>query len=101
MALAKDLGKGDQERGKLILLSMVEYNLLALRPDSELARDLPEEVYGGDEDEVVTFISPAHAGSAKKELLIWKNAANRWAGLLNPRNWLPKAKSMPKEKSEY
>jgi hypothetical protein len=32
--------------GEAVLLSMVEYNLVALRPRSELARDLPLEVFG-------------------------------------------------------
>ena len=55
--------------GKAVLLSMVEYNLLALRPPSELARDLPPDVYGDDElDMVVTLQLPVHVWAAKKIL---------------------------------
>jgi hypothetical protein len=32
--------------GAAALASLLEYNLLALRPDSELARDLAQEVFG-------------------------------------------------------
>jgi hypothetical protein len=67
--LAKDLGKGDGKTGRQILLSMVKYNLLALRPYSTLARDLPLEVYGVGEKEVVTLPSPGHVWAAKRELL--------------------------------
>jgi hypothetical protein len=67
--LAKELGKGDEEHGDAIILSMVKYNLLALRPYSTLARDLPREVYGVGEKEVVTLPSPGHTWAAKRELL--------------------------------
>ncbi len=56
--------------GNAILLSMMEYKLLALRPYSTLARDLPEEVFGDDASEiVVTLPSAAHVFEAKQELL--------------------------------
>jgi hypothetical protein len=67
--LAIELGKGDEEHGDAIILSMVKYNLLALRPYSTLARDLPREVYGVGEKEVVTLPSPGHTWAAKRELL--------------------------------
>lgn len=67
--LEKDLGKGDGKTGKQIILSMVKYNLMALRPYSTLARDLPREVYGVDEEEVVTLPSPGHIWAAKRILL--------------------------------
>jgi hypothetical protein len=40
-----------------------------LRPYSTLARDLPREVYGVGEKEVVTLPSPGHTWAAKGELL--------------------------------
>ena len=51
--------------GAEVLLSMVKYNLLTVRPYSTLARDLPREVYGEDKGEVVTLPSPAHVSAAK------------------------------------
>ena len=63
--IKKELGDGDGEKGSEILLSMVKYNLLALRPFTTLARDLPEEVYGDDEEDVVTLPLPAHVWAAK------------------------------------
>ncbi|KAG7666861.1 hypothetical protein KSW81_000627 [Nannochloris sp. 'desiccata'] len=82
--LEKDVGNGDGKTGKQIILSMVEYNLLALRPYSTLARDLPLEVYGVGEKEVVTLPSPSHVWAAKRELLERKIDAD-------------KAKSKPKK----
>ncbi|KAG7667442.1 hypothetical protein KSW81_004140 [Nannochloris sp. 'desiccata'] len=59
--LANGFGKKEMVKQAMkILLSMVKYNLLALRPYSTLARDLPLEVYGVDEEEVVTLPSPGH-----------------------------------------
>jgi hypothetical protein len=47
-------------RGFEVLLSLVEHNLLALRPRSRLARDLPPEVFEGRLGaRVVTLPSPA------------------------------------------
>jgi hypothetical protein len=47
-------------RGFEVLLSLVEHNLLALRPESRLARDLPPEVFEGELGaRVVTMPSPA------------------------------------------
>ena len=56
--------------GKKVLLSMVKYNLLALRPASDLARDLPLEVYGKGKS-VVTLVSPAHLWAAKDSRAEW------------------------------
>jgi hypothetical protein len=67
--LAMELGKGDEERGDEVILSMVKYNLLTLRPYSTLARDLPLEVYGVEEEEVVTLPSAGHKWAAKRILL--------------------------------
>lgn len=67
--LAKKLGKGDVKAGNRIILSLVRYNLLALRPYSTLARDLPLEVYGDAKEEVVTLPSPGHVWAAKQILL--------------------------------
>ena len=64
--LAKELGKGDDEMGEKILLSMVKYNFLAVRPYSSLARDLPREVYGDGKKEVVTLPSPGDVWAAKR-----------------------------------
>jgi hypothetical protein len=59
----------ESAEGENILMSMVKYNLLALRPPSELARDLPPEVYGVDElDIAVTLPLPVHVWAAKKLL---------------------------------
>ncbi|KAG7667017.1 hypothetical protein KSW81_000765 [Nannochloris sp. 'desiccata'] len=66
--LEKDLGDGDVEKGSEILLSMVKYNLLVLRPWSVLARDLPREVYGKKKTPVVTLPLPAHVWAAKDVL---------------------------------
>ena len=73
--LREDLEKNLKESelgstsGEKILLSMVKYNLLALRPPSDLARDLPKEVYGDDElNMVVTLPLPVHVWAAKKLL---------------------------------
>jgi hypothetical protein len=54
--------------GSEILLSMFKYNLLALRPWSVLARDLPREVYGKKKTLVVTLPLPAHVWAAKDVL---------------------------------
>ncbi|KAG7667045.1 hypothetical protein KSW81_000788 [Nannochloris sp. 'desiccata'] len=90
--LAKNLGKEDEERGDEIILSMVKYNLLALRPYSTLARDLPREVYGVDEEEVVTLPSPGHVWAAKRILLRRKSDADKAAAEL-----VENAKSKPKK----
>jgi hypothetical protein len=54
--LIEELGSS----GNVALKSMVQYNLLAVRTQSTLARDLPEKVYyrGTIEDAVVTMPSP-------------------------------------------
>ena len=58
--LEKELGKDSIFSGKLILLSMVNYNLLALRRPSDLARDLPQEVYGNSKKTVVSLPLPSY-----------------------------------------
>ena len=90
--LAKELGKGDKKRGDEIILSMVKYNLLALRPYSPLARDLPREVFGDEEEEVVTLPSAGHTWAAKRILLKRKRDADKAAAEL-----AEKAKSKPKK----
>ena len=58
-----------------VLLSMVESNLLALRPCSPLARDLPKKVHGDLLPPVVTLKSPSdHICAGKESLLEGKNA---------------------------
>ena len=85
--LAKKLGKGDGKMGKKVILSMVKYNLLALRPYSELARDLPPEVHGDRKKEVVTLPSPGYLWAAKDVLLERSDAEKsrskkgKWIGL--------------------
>ena len=73
--IEKELGKGsdrggDEKKGSKILLSMVKYNLLALRPPSTLARDLPQEAYENDgvNEAVVTLPLPAHVWAAEAML---------------------------------
>ena len=76
--LAAELGDGDV--GETALMSMVEFNLLTLRPASKLAHDLPQEVFVVKKEvaleeqtekvvkqkgEVVTLPSPAHVYAAK------------------------------------
>jgi hypothetical protein len=63
--LENELEKGSDKKGSEILLSMVKYNLLALRPFTTLAHELPQEVYGDDEEDVVTLPIPAHVWAAK------------------------------------
>ncbi|KAG7674435.1 hypothetical protein KSW81_000090 [Nannochloris sp. 'desiccata'] len=68
--LKEELGKESDRNGSEILLSMVKYNLQALRPPSTLARDLPQEVYDNDgvSETVVTLPLPAHVWAAKSVL---------------------------------
>jgi hypothetical protein len=66
--IEKELGDGDVERGAEILLSMVKYNLLALRPFSTRARDLTKDVYGKRNAPVVTLPLPAHVWAAEATL---------------------------------
>ena len=55
-----------------VLLSMVEFNVLSLRPYSKMAKDIPreaffKEVWGiEEEDIVVTMPSPAHLAAVLK-----------------------------------
>ena len=75
--IEEELGEG----GSKILLSMVKYNLLALRPPSTLARDLAQGVYGSGKEKtmVVTLPLPAHVRAAKAKLksMKAKEAAKR------------------------
>ena len=66
----KELDKGSKIGGELILRSMVKYNLLALRCPSDLARDLPLEVYGDIGKPVVTLHLPSYVWAAKKLLKV-------------------------------
>ncbi len=61
-------GKGSIGQGSEILSSMEKYDLLAVRPFSTLARDLPREVFGKRLDPVVTLPLPAHVWAAKDML---------------------------------
>jgi len=81
--LKKELGKGSEKKGSEVLLSMVKYNLLALRPPSTLARDLPQEVYGAGKKEttVVTLPSPAHVWAAEVVLEELKNTEKGYRDL--------------------
>lgn len=55
-----------------VLLSMVEFNVVVLRPYSKMAKDIPseaffKEVWGiEEEDSVVTMPSPAHLAAVLK-----------------------------------
>ena len=65
-AALKDVGIAENVTAAQVLLSMVEFNVLALRPYSEMAEDIPREAFfrlvGSKEkqDNVVTMPSPAH-----------------------------------------
>ncbi len=56
-----------------VLLSMVEYNLVSLRPYSEMAKGIPREAFFTEEwgveeqDSVVTMPSPAHLAALLQE----------------------------------
>ena len=63
-------GRGDID-GLQVLYSMIEYNVLAVRPYSDMAKDIPREVFfrmvkgengsnEEEEDSVVVMPSPAH-----------------------------------------
>ena len=53
-----------------VLLSMVEYNVVSLRPYSDMAQDIPREAFFKmewgveEENDVVTMPSPAHLAAA-------------------------------------
>ena len=65
-AALKDVGIAENVTAAQVLLSMVEFNVLALRPYSEMAEDIPREAFFKEEwgleegDNVVTMPSPAH-----------------------------------------
>ena len=60
------VGAAENVSAAQVLLSMVEFNVLSLRPYSDMAKDIPREaffkkVWGVEEkDSVVTMPSPAH-----------------------------------------
>ena len=64
-ALGK-VGTGENVSAAQVLLSMIEFNVLSLRPYSDMAKDIPreaffKEVWGvEEEDDVVTMPSAAH-----------------------------------------
>ena len=66
--LEKELDNESKNSGYLVLRSMVKYNLLAFRYPSDLARDLPQEVYGNSGKSVVTLPLPSYVWAAKKLL---------------------------------
>ena len=53
---------------KSILLSMVEFNLLTIRPDSSAAQYLPVEVQGELWQYAATFLLPSYLWAAKETL---------------------------------
>ncbi len=67
-----------------VLLSMVEFNVVSLRPYSKMAKDIPREAFfkeaGGKEkkDDVVTMSSPAHLGAALLLETEFQRLGERW-----------------------
>lgn len=65
-AVLEKVGIAERVTAAQVLLSMVEFNVLSLRPYSDMAQDIPREAFfkkaGGKEkeDSVVTMPSPAH-----------------------------------------
>lgn len=57
------LGDGDEQAGRAALESLVRFNLLSLRRQSQIAFDLPPEVYG-DDGEVTVVTAPNQANLA-------------------------------------
>lgn len=53
------IGKEATKRGLAVLEAMVEADVLAYRPKSRLSRDIPPEVFEGEEA-VGTAMTPAH-----------------------------------------
>lgn len=66
VAALKDEGIPENVTGAQVLLSMVEYNVVSLRPYSDMAQDIPKEAFFKQvgkkekENDVVTMPSPAH-----------------------------------------
>jgi hypothetical protein len=71
-ALEKVGIKTGNARAAQVLLSMVEYNVVSLRPYSNMAKDIPREAFlkqvgsKEKEDSVVTMPSPAHLAAVLK-----------------------------------
>ncbi|KAG7667229.1 hypothetical protein KSW81_000964 [Nannochloris sp. 'desiccata'] len=69
-AALRAVGIAENVTAAQVLLSMVEYNVVSLRPYSDMARDIPREAFfkmewGVEEEEdVVTMPSPAHLAAA-------------------------------------
>ena len=65
-AALRGVGMDKNVTGAQVLLSMVEYNVVSLRPYSDMAKDIPREAFfrmewGVEEEkDVVTMPSPAH-----------------------------------------
>ena len=65
-AALRGVGIDKNVTGAQVLLSMVEYNVVSLRPYSDMAKDIPREAFfrmewGVEEEkDVVTMPSPAH-----------------------------------------
>ncbi|KAG7672245.1 hypothetical protein NADE_000081 [Nannochloris sp. 'desiccata'] len=68
-AALENVGFPENVTAAKVLLSMVEFNVLSLRPYSEMAKDIPREAFftqvGRKEkqDNVVTMPSPAHCAA--------------------------------------
>ena len=67
------LGDKYELRGKglVVLKSMLKYGLLAMRPTSFFAHDIPKKDFDGWAGEVVTLPSPVHVFVAKELLSLW------------------------------
>ena len=69
-ATLRGVGIPENVTAAQVLLSMVEYNVVSLRPFSTMAEDIPREAFykmewGVEEEEdVVTMPSPAHLAAA-------------------------------------
>ncbi|KAG7670511.1 hypothetical protein KSW81_003073 [Nannochloris sp. 'desiccata'] len=69
--LEEQLESSGDINGEEIYLLMVKYNLLAFSPYSALPRDLPQEVYGVDEEVVVvTLPLPVHNLTCPSSMLL-------------------------------
>lgn len=71
LEMVEALSKVKDEKGRCgvgadLLKSMVEWNVLSMRPYFELARDIPREAFGPEKKRVVTMPSPAHLLAAIK-----------------------------------
>lgn len=73
-ALEQEGIKTENTTADQVLLSMMEYNVVSLRPYSKMAKDIPREAFfkkvgsKEKEDSVVTMPSPAHLAAVLEEL---------------------------------